>query len=128
LPKPFTKEGLLEMLEKHLMHLKAIQRMARVPRALPPAGTAADDDSSELSQRVMPSTSVPVAHETLNDGKLNPLDGMGLSDDQYAQVLQELLGHWESANAAAASMPEKRRLEEVVDIPEAKRGKFEVVD
>ncbi|KAH6886732.1 hypothetical protein BKA70DRAFT_98322 [Coprinopsis sp. MPI-PUGE-AT-0042] len=33
LPKPFTKQGLLDMLEKHLMHLKVIQQMQRnIPR------------------------------------------------------------------------------------------------
>jgi len=35
LPKPFTKEGLLQMLEKHLAHLK--KPLADVPSA-PPAG------------------------------------------------------------------------------------------
>ena len=33
LPKPFTKQGLLDMLEKHLMHLKVIQQIQRsIPR------------------------------------------------------------------------------------------------
>ncbi|GJJ12381.1 hypothetical protein Clacol_006622 [Clathrus columnatus] len=34
LPKPFTKDGLFEMVEKHLMHLKSIQEMVRRPRSL----------------------------------------------------------------------------------------------
>ncbi|KAG7094842.1 hypothetical protein E1B28_005651 [Marasmius oreades] len=42
LPKPFTKQGMLDMLEKHLMHLKVIQQMSRVPRSLgiPPLSDA----------------------------------------------------------------------------------------
>ncbi|OLL22498.1 Transcription factor prr1 [Neolecta irregularis DAH-3] len=32
LPKPFTKDGLLGMLEKHLIHLKTIKDMQNVPR------------------------------------------------------------------------------------------------
>jgi len=32
LPKPFTKDGLLGMLEKHLIHLKTIKDMQTVPR------------------------------------------------------------------------------------------------
>ncbi|ODQ51440.1 response regulator [Saitoella complicata NRRL Y-17804] len=35
LPKPFTKDGLQQMLEKHLIHLKAMKEMSEVPRALP---------------------------------------------------------------------------------------------
>jgi len=42
LPKPFTKEGLLDMLEKHLMHLKVMQQMTVVPRSVgvPPLSDA----------------------------------------------------------------------------------------
>ncbi|TFK18868.1 hypothetical protein FA15DRAFT_674952 [Coprinopsis marcescibilis] len=39
LPKPFTKQGLLDVLEKHLIHLKGIQRISKsVPRGpgIPP--------------------------------------------------------------------------------------------
>ena len=32
LPKPFTKDGLWDVLEKHLTHLKVIQTLSRVPR------------------------------------------------------------------------------------------------
>ncbi|TIB32885.1 hypothetical protein E3P86_03055, partial [Wallemia ichthyophaga] len=34
LPKPFTKEGLFGMVEKHLLHLKTMQQLCEVPRAL----------------------------------------------------------------------------------------------
>ncbi|KAJ8082339.1 kinase-regulated stress-responsive transcription factor skn7 [Marasmius tenuissimus] len=43
LPKPFTKQGMLDMLEKHLMHLKVIQQMSRgIPRSvgIPPLSDA----------------------------------------------------------------------------------------
>ncbi|KAG8682550.1 kinase-regulated stress-responsive transcription factor skn7 [Ceratobasidium sp. 395] len=38
LPKPFSKEGLFEMLEKHLMHLKQIHQLGQFPRgvSIPP--------------------------------------------------------------------------------------------
>ncbi|CAD6884186.1 unnamed protein product [Tilletia laevis] len=34
LPKPFTKEGLLNMLEKHLIHLKTVSQMEQIPHQL----------------------------------------------------------------------------------------------
>ncbi|KAK0549191.1 kinase-regulated stress-responsive transcription factor skn7 [Tilletia horrida] len=34
LPKPFTKEGLLNMLEKHLIHLKTVTQMEQIPRQM----------------------------------------------------------------------------------------------
>ncbi|KDN52603.1 hypothetical protein K437DRAFT_231954 [Tilletiaria anomala UBC 951] len=34
LPKPFTKQGLLNMLEKHLIHLKTVQQLDEIPRSL----------------------------------------------------------------------------------------------
>ena len=34
LPKPFTKDGLWEVLEKHLTHLKVIQTLSRVSRSV----------------------------------------------------------------------------------------------
>ncbi|CCA66665.1 related to SKN7-transcription factor (C-terminal fragment) [Serendipita indica DSM 11827] len=34
LPKPFTRDGLFSMLEKHLNHLKAISQLSQVPRPL----------------------------------------------------------------------------------------------
>lgn len=55
LPKPFTKEGLLDMLEKHLMHLKVIQEMSRVPRM--PCGSRLSTDNSLTDALVPASTS-----------------------------------------------------------------------
>ncbi|KAG6843327.1 hypothetical protein H0H93_001390, partial [Arthromyces matolae] len=48
LPKPFTKEGLLDMLEKHLIHLKVIQKQMRgtsisIPRSPGPSGSGSPD-------------------------------------------------------------------------------------
>ncbi|KAG6331562.1 hypothetical protein ID866_7528 [Astraeus odoratus] len=57
LPKPFTKEGLLDMLEKHLMHLKVIQQMSRVPRSI--CGAQLSSDNSLNDALVSGSSSSP---------------------------------------------------------------------
>ncbi|KAH7889124.1 SKN7, two-component response regulator [Phlebopus sp. FC_14] len=110
LPKPFTKEGLLDMLEKHLMHLKVIQQMSKIPRSIgvPPLSDsaftealmvgAANSASSALSApnaNASASTSAP-ASDTLipsydDDGRINPLAGMGLSDERYHAILRDLV-------------------------------------
>lgn len=120
LPKPFTKEGLLGMLEvcssyrafslagpilivvlcgqKHLMHLKVIQQLARprVPRSvgIPPL-------SDPSFEQAMASAVQPIANNGGmpsssnngdDDGKINIFAGMGLSDDQYNMILQSYVG------------------------------------
>ena len=47
LPKPFTKDGLWDVLEKHLTHLKVIQTLSRVPRSVgvPPLSDPSFDNA-----------------------------------------------------------------------------------
>lgn len=60
LPKPFTKEGLLNMLEKHLGHLKKLPdgMEAMVPQPAPPMpqGSATQSLKDESSPNQSPST------------------------------------------------------------------------
>ncbi|KAL8276848.1 hypothetical protein RQP46_010779 [Phenoliferia psychrophenolica] len=77
LPKPFTKEGLLGMLEKHLIHLKVMQQMAEIPRAL---GFSTDQIQDALGASV-------VSEE---GNVMNPFSAMGISDDDYLVMLQQL--------------------------------------
>ncbi|KIJ44352.1 hypothetical protein M422DRAFT_252354 [Sphaerobolus stellatus SS14] len=105
LPKPFTKEGLLDMLEKHLMHLKVIQEMAKVPRSLndtsydamvepsssnPDAAAAASSSSSSI---LAPGSPIPLPPMSSDDARINPLAGLGLSDEQYVSILQNMVGN-----------------------------------
>ncbi|KAI6124756.1 HSF-type DNA-binding-domain-containing protein [Pisolithus croceorrhizus] len=157
LPKPFTKEGLLDMLEKHLMHLKVIQEMSRVPRM--PCGSRLSTDNSVGP----PSTS---ANREGIDGvgteiRIDPLAGMGLTEERYQAILKDLVSG-DNLNGVGVpegfnfdmmgdesigigvdvsvegmnggmngdmGMSEKRGLEEESDgIREVKRGRFEVLD
>ncbi|KXN87180.1 Transcription factor prr1 [Leucoagaricus sp. SymC.cos] len=70
LPKPFTQTGLFEMLEKHLMHLKAIQRLNKLPRSIEQGQAQGLDDETRV---------------------VNPLSGMGLTDEQYNMILQNVV-------------------------------------
>ncbi|SNX84882.1 related to SKN7 - transcription factor [Melanopsichium pennsylvanicum] len=121
LPKPFTKEGLLNMLEKHLLHLKAVGRehrasggdmghVANVIKAVSPApfgnnhgnngnngdngdNHAGADGGGDLDT---PSNTVNGDSNNSNaggqtDGSLNPLAGMGFTDEEYVAMLQNLI-------------------------------------
>jgi len=168
LPKPFTKEGLLDMLEKHLMHLKVIQQMSRIPRSVgvPPLsdanfeqalttnanclmvqqGQTPSASSSSLQSSSNPSASlVANAPSPFNfsfgfndpdDGRINPLAGMGLTDEQYNMILQNIvngdgfMGVMEGVSAGdMVGAGEKRSLEDPSeDGRDGKRSRFEVVE
>ena len=80
LAKPFTKTGLFGILDKHLIHLKAIQMSAEVPRSvgLPPLSDQGVVDAIAMG-----------AMQWMHDESLrNPLAAMGWSDETYQFVLQ----------------------------------------
>ncbi|KAH9832842.1 HSF-type DNA-binding-domain-containing protein [Rhodofomes roseus] len=95
LPKPFTRDGLLDMLEKHLMHLKVIQTMSKVPRSvgIPPLSDASFDQALQMQASAMQGAALALSGLAggEDDGKINPLAGMGLTDDQYTMILQNLV-------------------------------------
>ncbi|GAA5971677.1 hypothetical protein JCM11641_000683 [Rhodosporidiobolus odoratus] len=80
LPKPFTKENLLGMLEKHLDHLKLLQQMAEIPRAL---GFTDNQIQDALAHSVVVSTGTGGEQQVLN-----PFSSMGISDQDYVEMLQ----------------------------------------
>ncbi|KAI6043365.1 HSF-type DNA-binding-domain-containing protein [Pisolithus marmoratus] len=145
LPKPFTKEGLLDMLEKHLRHLKVIQEMSRVPRM--PCGPRLSTENSLTDALVPASTTSSATPSTTSPGplfmggvgtdiRIDPLAGMGLTEERYQAILKDLVSG-ENLNGVEMSggmssdmgMGEKRGLEEESDgIREVKRGRFEVLD
>ncbi|KAJ3927024.1 MAG: HSF-type DNA-binding-domain-containing protein [Lentinula lateritia] len=179
LPKPFTRQGLLDMLEKHLMHLKVIQQMSRVPRSLgiPPlsdsgfeeaitsqaalltrqnVNMASTSNSNELSNSngalslpsttdMQPSSSsysfTPLTMGADDDdmNRLNPLAGMGLSDDQYNAILNGIvngesfsgsmdMGGYGNDSSLTRVDSQKRRLDDQDDGRDGKRSRFEVIE
>lgn len=170
LPKPFTKEGLLDMLEKHLMHLKVIQQMSKVPRSIgvPPLSDASFSEALAVGasqlQRHASSSSPGSSSNTASssslspmlgmsgyddDGRINPLAGMGLSDERYAAILRDIVTQESfsgvgvpegfSFGLAGALGPgmnggmvgmggEKRGLDDEGEAREGKRGRFEIIE
>ncbi|KJA17940.1 hypothetical protein HYPSUDRAFT_45783 [Hypholoma sublateritium FD-334 SS-4] len=179
LPKPFTKEGLLDMLEKHLMHLKVIQQMSRISRTvgIPPlsdgnfeqalrhgASLMPPPPSSSTSTALIPSSAntppnapSPFSFQFFGDGstagdaddlalglaRVNPLAGMGLSDEQYGAILQNIVngdgfagmmegldgvGLGAGLGGGGGGGGEKRALEDGGDERGAKRSRFEVIE
>jgi osomolarity two-component system response regulator SKN7 len=77
LAKPFTKYGLFGILEKHLIHLKAIQLSTEIP----------------ITLGIPPLSDQGVVEAVMNGVKWNadtsnPLASMGWSDDTYQLILQ----------------------------------------
>ncbi|KAG6911421.1 hypothetical protein DXG01_016518 [Tephrocybe rancida] len=164
LPKPFTKEGLLDMLEKHLMHLKVIQqhmRSTNVPRSIgiPPlndagfsaaiaAGAASTSTSNNAANGLdltnFSMTPPPFGFDAEADGRINPLTGMGLTEEQYNMILQNITGDvfLGGVNVVDGPMREKRIREDGEDVMgmgmgmsmtdgerrERKRSRFEVIE
>jgi osomolarity two-component system response regulator SKN7 len=114
------------------MHLKAIQQMGKFPRALGAADTGIEEDP-ETSLAVQPSMNPPVVED---NGRLDPLAGMGLTQQQYQLILQGLV-HGDSSLGTAANgagpasvaiAGEKRSLEDAEDERDGKRGRFVVLE
>ncbi|KAF7294641.1 Response regulatory domain-containing protein [Mycena indigotica] len=143
LPKPFTKEGLFEMLEKHLVHLTVIKekmstsvRIPRQPSGIPPLNDAGFEGALQAGAASMSSSSSSpsltnynfgLSSPELNDGRINVLAGMGLSDEQYNIMLAGIV----NGDGITFGSSEKRSLElgdGDPDGPEGKRSRFEVVE
>lgn len=149
LPKPFTKEGLFDMLDKHLMHLKAIQQQqlnSKIARSIgiPPMSDPSFENAMTIQAQAQASADLNQAlgMSMDDDGKINPFAGMGLTDEQYNHILQRIVGGESFTEITAggvsgtvlgmsgASVMGKRGLGEVVDPVDDrnKRGRFEVVE
>ncbi|KAF9001020.1 CheY-like superfamily [Cyathus striatus] len=142
LPKPFTKDGLLEMLEKHLMHLKVFQQMSRVSRpiGIPPLNDAGFEQAltTNAANALVPSGVAPSSGSfgfgaSDDEGRINPLAGMGLTDEQYNMILQNIVNGegfmgGMTGIEGMSSGAEKRPLDDSSDSRDSKRSRFEIVD
>ena len=139
LPKPFTKDGLWEVLEKHLTHLQVIQTLSKVPRSVgvPPLSDPSFDNALAVqASAAQQGGALPLGFSLgagdEEEGKINPLAGMGLTDEQYTLILQNLVNgesfsgvsSLEGANGESG----KRALDDPHDSREAKRSRFEVIE
>lgn len=108
--------------------------MGKFPRAIG-APDASIEEDPETSMAVQPSMNPPIPIE--DSGRLDPLAGIGLTQQQYQTILQGLV-HGDSSLSAAVNgaVPvaglsigsEKRPLDETEDERDGKRGRFEVLE
>ena len=106
--------------------------MGKFPRALGAADTSIEDDP-ETSLAVQPSLNPVIVEDS---GRLDPLAGMGLTQQQYQLILQGLV-HGDSSlgvavngagPGASLTAGEKRSLEDAEDERDGKRGRFVVLE
>lgn len=131
-------------IQKHLMHLKVIQQMSKVPRppvGVPPLSDGGFNEALAVGAAASSSSSIPSYDD---DGRVNPLAGMGLSDERYQAILKDLVSN---ENLMGIGMPEgfsafehmgvdlgvgvgeKRGLDaDAGEMREGKRGRFEVLN
>lgn len=150
------------------MHLKVIQQMSKVSRSIgvPPLSDASfsealavgasqlqlhsSNTSSSSNQAASSSSMSPRSGISGydDDGRINPLAGMGLSDERYAAILRDIVtqesfsgvgvpeGYSFLAGALGPGMNgdmgglggEKRGLDDQGDGREGKRGRFEIIE
>lgn len=118
LSKPFTKQGLLDMLEKHLIHLKVMKQMQLNNQM----NLGMDSQNQIVSSNGPPS--YPGTLEWDDRRTNNSLTGMGLSDVGYGVILAGLSSS-PSLGSYGLGMKRDRESEEE---REGKRGRFEVVE
>ena len=132
------------------MHLKVIQTMQKIPRSIgiPPLSDSGFDQALAVQAAALASSgasssvagpssgfNVPLGDD---DGKINPLAGMGLTDEQYNMILQNMV-NGESfmgipgmgmgmAMMGMAMDSGKRGLEDPEDGRDGKKGRFEVIE
>ena len=141
LPKPFTRDGLLGMLEKHLMHLKAIQQMTNLPRAIGAPDNATNSPPNEVTQ--VQAGGFKAEDCSANGTSFDFTSTTMMPDDQYSALLNITMGMGELFGAAtAATLPTrlsiKRTASELEDGVDGglgvedghvnKRGRFEIVE
>ncbi|PVF93590.1 hypothetical protein CPB86DRAFT_715044 [Serendipita vermifera] len=150
LPKPFTRDGLFSMLEKHLMHLKAMSQLSQIPRSITDDST---DQMKEIANSVQqfksdeairsgpPSaSSAPFAvngfmapGQPVSFGSINPIAGLGVGDEQqYASMLATMTGDLFS-DPTSRTIGIKRSAQDnpdadLIDEHPAKRSRFETIE
>ncbi|GAA97713.1 uncharacterized protein L969DRAFT_97471 [Mixia osmundae IAM 14324] len=110
LPKPFTKEGLLGMLEKHLIHLKQMQQLADIPRGI------------SVGEAQIPNGLVSLTGS--GDDKNNPFATMGIGESEYLAMLQGLV----NVDSPNPSPSHKRHASDLPTSDDAKRGRFQEIE
>ncbi|KAH7343718.1 HSF-type DNA-binding-domain-containing protein [Rhizoctonia solani] len=153
LPKPFSKEGLFEMLEKHLMHLKQIHQLGQFPRSvsIPPMNDShmldymqhheSNGSSSKLAYpnngngkpNAMFSNGGFSSYEEDGDpAKVSAFAALGLDEGSYHMIMGDVMDSQETSNGGffGANMSmggQKRGVEDDGEDGSAKRPRFEEI-
>ncbi|KAJ7711224.1 SKN7, two-component response regulator [Mycena olivaceomarginata] len=126
LPKLFTKDGLLEMLEKHLAHLTVIKQMVTFMIPRPPSAPPSNDMGFGNG---FSGGAVSLPDSTLNyglssGGGTNLLAGMGITNEEYNRMFMDILG---DGNGSTFESTKRQRDADEGDERGGKRSRFEVL-
>ena len=134
------------------MHLKVIQTMQKIPRSIgiPPLSDSGFDQALAMQATALAAAGAGAAGPSSgagfalplggDDGKINPLAGMGLTDEQYALILHNMVAGegFMGMGAMGMGIPlgmgvaldgGKRGLDDPEDTGrDGKRGRFEVIE
>lgn len=90
LPKPFTKEGMLSMLEKHLIHLKQIHQNPEMLLGFENGGAGINSNNNNNGNGNKDGSGVHDLDNENLDPSYNPFFGLGLTNDEYQNILNGL--------------------------------------
>ncbi|KAI0790678.1 hypothetical protein C8Q75DRAFT_760139 [Abortiporus biennis] len=104
LPKPFTPDGLLDMVEKHLVHLKVMETISRlsksppsqsvIPRSLtvsPPLIPDNDEDDTSVSLASSSKLTISLSLGNVQEQHITPMDAAPLDGEQYTTILKNVV-------------------------------------
>ncbi|KAJ7621691.1 HSF-type DNA-binding-domain-containing protein [Mycena polygramma] len=153
LSKPFTKQGLFDMLEKHLAHLTGIKDKISTSMRIGSIGIPPLDDAKFESALQTGAAASPwlgldspqtrswtdyTGYDSgsggspdVGDERVNLLAGMGVSDEQYNVMLSEILNNTSSSEGNNSYFGAKRAREVSDGDSEGsdpKRSRFEVLN
>jgi len=141
LAKPFTRDGLLGMLEKHLMHLKAIQQMTNLPRTIGAPENTTNSPPNEVTQKQAQTAGFKAEDSSNGTTTFDFSSTTMMPDDQYNALLNMTMGMGELFGATT-TLPTRLSIKRTAsDLDNEvdggfgvegghvnKRGRFEVVE
>ncbi|KAJ3490924.1 hypothetical protein NLI96_g1093 [Meripilus lineatus] len=128
LSKPFTKDGLLDMVEKHLVHLKVIRTMSAIPESFdtPHDLSKSPTASSSTSHRSSGSstTSINISFSYRKEDQIQPSFDQSRQDEEFAAILESFKQRALRSTPEAVSPSGRKRTlddQDQVEAPSEKR-------
>ncbi|KAJ7246894.1 HSF-type DNA-binding-domain-containing protein [Mycena haematopus] len=126
LPKPFTRDGLLGVLEKHLAHLTLIRQQISTTSPQPSVSSESPPLFNNTPMVSSPDSDLgygPTSPNTAADDRRNIFAGMGIADEDYDRLFADIFS---ADTAVSSSGSAKRPLELGLDAEDSEQAEQRV--